>query len=527
MMGIMLQKFYQTDDFLEKAEILQRFSDQKQVEVIPELLKIIEAPLGDDALQVMVEATLTELFHQKKEAVVEGLRSPSELIQAFCLPFAAKFRRSETVSSLLAMLESHTTPDLTIGAIRALRIIGKEDYFDDLAVFIKKSDPTIASAAIIAISDIHPDRSREILLPAFDSLHEIAALAVLEELSPRPTPDVIDFLISHIHHPNPVIRRIVAAKLISLDRQVSRKICSKLFVGTRDERILAANILAEIKDEELIPALVMAVKSEDPNIRFAALDALGAVVTPESSALCFDLLYDPERTVRFAVLNILENKISEEVFDGIRKIASFPKGRKVLVEALANVAAPRIFEMLQDLSALVDAVFGQIFDEGNSELIAAYEKVIFDKGFIHLSPILKKYQDRFERQESLLELHVLVVDDSMIFRHLVSKPLLKAGYRVTTAINGQDAFDRLHEESFQIILTDMNMPIKNGIELARDVRANKKFDAIPMVMITTEQEESQRNAASEAGIDWFLTKPFDDQELLDVVEKFLKEGGDS
>jgi chemosensory pili system protein ChpA (sensor histidine kinase/response regulator) len=114
-------------------------------------------------------------------------------------------------------------------------------------------------------------------------------------------------------------------------------------------------------------------------------------------------------------------------------------------------------------------------------------------------------------------LRLLLVDDSVSVRKVVSKMLTRAGYDVTTANDGQDALETLRQSTFDVVLTDLEMPRLNGYELLEDIR--RRFDAatLPVVVMTTRAGEKHMNLAFELGANNYLTKPVDESKLLNFL----------
>jgi two-component system chemotaxis response regulator CheY len=117
---------------------------------------------------------------------------------------------------------------------------------------------------------------------------------------------------------------------------------------------------------------------------------------------------------------------------------------------------------------------------------------------------------------------ILVVDDSASIRQLVSFTIKDAGYDVLVAENGKDALGKLSNEKVDMVITDLNMPEMDGIELIKKLRATPDYKFAPIVMLTTESEESKKQEGRQAGASGWIVKPFSPEELLGVVKKFLK-----
>ncbi len=116
---------------------------------------------------------------------------------------------------------------------------------------------------------------------------------------------------------------------------------------------------------------------------------------------------------------------------------------------------------------------------------------------------------------------VLVVDDSAAIRQSVSYILSQAGYDVAEAEDGNIGERRLDDGPFDLVLTDVNMPNMDGIELVRRVRAHSEHRFTPIVVLTTESQDSKMAEGKEAGATGWIVKPFDADKLLGVVRKLV------
>lgn len=117
---------------------------------------------------------------------------------------------------------------------------------------------------------------------------------------------------------------------------------------------------------------------------------------------------------------------------------------------------------------------------------------------------------------------ILVVDDDKTTRKMVSLILKSKGYEVVTAENGMDGLQKLGLEQINLILTDMNMPYMDGIEFTKQVRTNPEIAHIPIVMLTTEADEEEKQRAFKAGVDDYLVKPATAEQILESMRKIIK-----
>lgn len=116
---------------------------------------------------------------------------------------------------------------------------------------------------------------------------------------------------------------------------------------------------------------------------------------------------------------------------------------------------------------------------------------------------------------------IMTVDDSASVRQMVSFTLRDAGYQVVEAVDGKDALTKLGGSPIHMIITDLNMPNMDGIELIRNVRRDTSCKFVPIIMLTTESQAEKKQEGKSAGATGWIVKPFKPEQLLAVVKKVL------
>lgn len=117
---------------------------------------------------------------------------------------------------------------------------------------------------------------------------------------------------------------------------------------------------------------------------------------------------------------------------------------------------------------------------------------------------------------------ILAVDDSSSIRQLLSAILTQFGYRVIEAVDGEDGLAKLADDHADLIITDLHMPVMDGIGLINGVRGNAAYRFIPIIVLTTEHQTLMKQAGVAAGATAWLTKPFKPEELLGVIRKVMR-----
>lgn len=121
-------------------------------------------------------------------------------------------------------------------------------------------------------------------------------------------------------------------------------------------------------------------------------------------------------------------------------------------------------------------------------------------------------------------MNVIVADDSMVVRSIVTRAIKSLGHNPIPATHGGEAIDILENkgEPIGLILMDWNMPTMDGFEALKTIKSNTQFSSIPVVMLTSESDESRIQMAFDAGVNGYVEKPFTPEELIESLEKVIK-----
>ncbi len=116
---------------------------------------------------------------------------------------------------------------------------------------------------------------------------------------------------------------------------------------------------------------------------------------------------------------------------------------------------------------------------------------------------------------------ILVVDDSPTDLKLMTSPLEEKGYRVLTAVDGEEALEKASKESPHLIVLDVVLPKKNGFQVCRQLKTAPETKDIKILMLTSKTQDSDRFWGLKQGADEYLTKPFDDEDYVAIISKLL------
>ncbi len=117
---------------------------------------------------------------------------------------------------------------------------------------------------------------------------------------------------------------------------------------------------------------------------------------------------------------------------------------------------------------------------------------------------------------------ILVVDDSLMERELIRKALQMENYEINTADNGEEALALLEDNEFDLIILDVVMPGKNGFQVCREIKKNEFTSDIPVILVTSKGQASDKFWGKKQGADEYIVKPFEVEDLINAVKRLIK-----
>ena len=176
------------------------------------------------------------------------------------------------------------------------------------------------------------------------------------------------------------------------------------------------------------------------------------------------------------------------------------------------------------LGKVRDVAAGALLDDGSPVLILDVEDLFSSIAKLLSSGQLERVDRRRQGAQEAARKRVLVVDDSLTVRELERKLLLSRGYDVAVAVDGMDGWNALRDEHFDLLITDIDMPRMDGIELVTLLRRDSRLRTLPVMVVSYKDREEDRRRGLDAGADYYLAKAsFHDEALLDAVQVLIGE----
>ena len=517
---------FESLSFIDQVNLLETISARQQVEAVDDLFSLCRQQQGNDSLVYMIKNTLRNLLLASEELTVKGLSSTDPLTQEFCIGIAgqkgfgtqilADLARKETDRTrLFAMLAalSHTRPAAAVEIFRqniehpdaiiatiAVEMAGA--YGDELAL------PALIRHVETAESDQNYAECSLLTAGAINSIGAIRTAAAIE------------FLAAKLHHRNPTARRLIHAALTAIGPAAVDAVAARLETGSADEAIMAANVLGLLGGEtaarQLMKRLVSA-NTPGPNLRFALYEAIGRCASPTAEDCLLAGLNDDDERVLLAVVTAIDRNLTPKAVEAFKQRTTAAGGESAY-RALVLAQAMALFEALYHADKRsIRVIIDQLTAIGDVHLIEVFRErllLIGEDKAVQAAGLLKR------STPARSEASILVVDDSHAMLSFYRSALSEMNAVVLTAGNGKEALDLIEQGcDFDLIISDMNMPVMDGIEFTRKLR--DRSDLTPIIMVTTESERSQADLARSSGVNAFLTKPFDAGDLRNMLTKHL------
>jgi CheY-like chemotaxis protein len=218
-----------------------------------------------------------------------------------------------------------------------------------------------------------------------------------------------------------------------------------------------------------------------------------------------------------AVVTGLERHAAPGVLKTIaERITNSANGPRIAKAIIASRAL-RLFQELYKEDAVGQVLMDALRDSHDQEILDA---------FAHRLDQMGSFRSRADA-ESLPKARTatrkaLAADDSKSMLALYRSILTDMGFEPLLAANGQEAFAFVESGEFaDVVITDMNMPIMDGVELVGKLRGSLGYEDVPILMVTTESENSQRDVAAKAGVTAFITKPFKPEAIKAALRQLL------
>ena len=430
----------------------------------------------------------------------------------------AEMRLETAVPQLIQLLMASREPELVLGLVRALGCIGHADAASAIADYLYADSRALVVAAVQALGRIGSPTAMHRLAERMGGDHDLDRLIlevfadVQDHISLRKLSEAIA---SHHAH----LRNLAKVQLVRIGPKAVPFVLENLRQEDADLQVNSLNVLGEIGDASTVTPIRKLLQGgvSNANVRFAAYEALAALPLTQGAYILAGGLSDPVEHVRIAAARAVDRSYNEILSLGIRNmVSSRDEDAERIVQTLIHAQADRIFldlsgdPVFQELAVGVlcrmQAEAGAHF----ADLLAAAGRQEFAA---RIRPVAAVAQNQARKPRAC------VVDDSRMILSIYKNTLHALGVEPVAFEFPASALEWLKLEKPDILFTDLNMPEITGVELVRQARKFHPAGSVPMVMVTTQSDIQDHQAARAAGVDQIIIKPFDAAVLQAVLQK--------
>jgi CheY-like chemotaxis protein len=464
----------------------------------------------------IIRETLLSILLAYPEKLIVYLTSPMIQDKTELIRVVGELRLEEATPALLNLIAASEDDAEILLIIESFGLIGDPEAINTLTDYLYAANRQLIIAAIQALGQVGTPTAMHRLAERMGTDNEIdhLILSIFSEVQDQVSLEKInDTLRSHYAH----MRSYAKAELVRIGPKAVPILIENLLHDDPDFRIHTLNILGEIGDESAVIPIRKLLNNEprSANVRFAAYEALALLPLKKGAYTLTAGLTDPEDHVCIAAARAIDRNFSAILGAGIKNLLRGPeKEARHIAKIIVNGQVDNVF-----ISLAEDAVFEQLALEylphTHRDIRDHYHKLLVQAGKTDFAKKLTGDVETGKRPK------IVAIDDSRMILNIYKATLHELGYDPVLFEFPASALEWLKEEKPLMVLTDLNMPEITGIQLAEKVRGKYPAKQLPIIMVTTQNESQDNEAAMAAGVNAILHKPFNAKTLGDAINKAL------
>jgi len=453
------------------------------------------------------------------EALLEILQEEDILDKKPFIEMAGQVQCQKALPLIAHILQQNPDPEMNRVCLLAIGSIGDEKYITTLSDFLYSGNRELTFAAVEALKNVGTELAVQYLARRLGTDHDIDKIIVdrLGEIQTIASIRRINaLLVSH----DAYIRNYAKDKLTELASKAVPVLIENLKSDDVDLLIHTLNILGLIGDPSSAQPIrkFLFKQPPDANVRFAAYEALGMLPVRSGAFTLIEGLADPEEQVQMACAKALNRNVEDTILAGVQNLIQDTNAdSKKLVSIIINSESDVLFKKLIDHPPFQKLSTAFLLNEAHRDILRHFVELLRKIGKASLASRLMEKGDEIGTEE----LKIFVVDDSRMILKVFKSALYKLGYSAQLFEFPESALEKTLLEKPDLMFTDLNMPGLNGVELTRRLREKYSKEELPIIMVTTQQDMEDREAALQAGISNIIYKPFTPQQLQTAITEYF------
>jgi CheY-like chemotaxis protein/HEAT repeat protein len=431
---------------------------------------------------------------------------------------AGEIGLERATSQLMGILNEDEDEMVIKAVIAALGMIGETAATTPISEYLYSGSLELTIAAIYALGQLASPTAFQRLaekLGADPDLDTMIMDVFAADQSPEAIERLNEALSSHYAH----LRNAAKQRMRDMGGKAVPILISNMLHDDPDLLIHSLNLLGEIGDESAIVPIRKLLHNEprDANVRFAAYEALGLLPVEKGAFALAQGLTDPVGNVRAAAAGAIDRNYNTMLAAGLKNlIRSGDRETRLVTETVLNAGCETVFLDLVGEAAFASCAVDFLCRQAHPDVRTHFVGLMAKNGYDRLAATV--IEQASTAGETVLK--VFAVDDSKMILNIYRGILHSLGCESKLFEFPAEALKALKSEPPDVIFTDLNMPHINGIELIREVRRQYDKTTLPIVMVTTQNETQDNDAAVQAGVNAIVHKPFTAEDLETVLADF-------
>ncbi len=468
-----------------------------------------------DNLPIIKETLLSNLLAYP-ELLIEFLSDSSIKDKTHLINVAGELRFEEAVPALLYLVANSQDESEIKLIIETLGMIGDPQAINTLTDYLYAANRDLIITAIQALGQVGTQSAMHRLAERMGTDNEMdyMILSIFADVQdPVSLEKLNDTLASHYAH----MRIYAKQELVRIGAKAVPALIGNLLQDDPDFIIHTLNVLGDIGDDSAIMPIrkLLGKEPKSANVRFAAYEALALLPLRKGAYTLTAGLTDPEDHVCVAAARAIDQNYSEILTAGIKNLLRNKDDEaRHITKIIVNAQVDKVFMSLvgEDFFQELSLIYLPHVHKDTKE---HYVKLLEENGF---KDFAKKLKGDDEVEDKV---KVVAVDDSRMILSIYKATLHELGYEPVLFEFPATAIEWLQTEKPAMVLTDLNMPEITGVMLAGEIRKKYGPKELPIIMVTTQNEVNDNDAAYAAGVNKVIQKPFNAALLKEAMGEYI------
>ncbi|MFO7885506.1 MAG: HEAT repeat domain-containing protein [Desulfobacteraceae bacterium] len=537
-----------------KAKALLQFASDTHLDIKIQKQALLEIGRADEkiAFPLLEHLTRVEMADQEikdtlydlildkacgnTDLVIKYISREEKQNQIIYIKAAGDLLLTEVAPVLTDIINTGTDPDVLYHAVKslgALRMKAALPVFSKLIKGRKKND-RITRETMSAISSLASKDAADTLL-SFINIQDPLALPAIEAIAAIQSQYALETLSNLLSSKFARIRNAAIDQIIKIGKKSVPILTKATFQESSDYMVHLITTLGYIGDQAALPCILDIIKAcpENPNVRQASYEAMERLPSTQWGILLAAGLSDPVEAVRMSAARAVDKNLSKALVTGLKHLVrNEDQTAENAVAALIDSRADNIFNFLVQEPSFTRLAVNYVQNKAARAAGQHFVQLMKDKGFTEIAAKINLHRNEKEKNTQE-KIEIYVVDDSKMMLKLYQNKLEKLGFTPTLFQFPVEAVKAVSILKPALVITDLNMPEMNGLQLTRVLRKQYTPQQLPVLMITTQSDfvmtregeqsiQFNDNTIKKTGISKILHKPFSDKALKKSVDELIR-----